>query len=49
MAMKDLTEQEIHSRHIMPAIRQARRQPHQIREEVTTTDGQIHPGFGVKV
>jgi hypothetical protein len=49
MAMKGLTEQEIRSCYIMPTIRQSRRQPHQIREEVYIMDGQIHPEFRVKV
>ncbi len=43
MEKKDLTEQEIRTRYITPAIRQAHWQPHQIREEVAITDGQIHP------
>ena len=49
MDKKDLTEQEIRSRYIMPAIRQACWQPHQIREEVYITNGQIHPEFKAKV
>ena len=43
MDKKDLTEQEIRTRYITPAIQSARCQPHQIREEVYITDGQIHP------
>jgi len=43
MDKKDLTEQEIRTRTITPAIQSARWQPHQIREEVSITDGQIHP------
>jgi len=49
MDRKDLTEQEMRSRYTLPAIRQPRRQPHQIREEVYITDGQIHPEFRMKV
>ncbi|MBN1461930.1 MAG: hypothetical protein JXA57_20560, partial [Armatimonadetes bacterium] len=43
MDKKDLTEQEIRTRYITPAIRQAKWQAPQIREEVYITDGQIHP------
>ncbi len=49
MDKKDLTEQETRSCYIMPAIRQSHWQPHQIREKVYITDGQIHPEFRVKV
>jgi type I restriction enzyme R subunit len=40
---KDLTEQEIRTRFITPAIQDAGWRPRQIREEVYITDGQIHP------
>ena len=41
---KDLTEQEIRTRYITPAIRDDAGWPlHQIREDVYLTDGQIHP------
>jgi type I restriction enzyme R subunit len=40
---KDLTEQEIRTRYITPAIQPASWLPRQIREEVYLTDGQIHP------
>jgi type I restriction enzyme R subunit len=43
MNKKDLTEQEIRTRYITPAIQGAGWQPAQIREEVYITDGQIHP------
>jgi len=43
MDKKDLTEQEIRTRYITPAIQSACWQPIQIREEVAITDGQIHP------
>jgi type I restriction enzyme, R subunit len=43
MNKRELTEQEIRTRHITPAIRQARWQPQQIREEVYITAGQIRP------
>ena len=41
MNKKQLTEQEIRTRYITPAIRAAGWQPHQIREEVTFTAGRI--------
>ncbi|MFQ5818120.1 MAG: EcoAI/FtnUII family type I restriction enzme subunit R [Terriglobia bacterium] len=41
---KDLTEQEIRTRYITPAIRDDAGWPlHQIREGVYLTDGQVHP------
>jgi type I restriction enzyme R subunit len=40
---KDLTEQEIRTRYITPAIQGAGWLPRQIREEVYLTAGQIHP------
>lgn len=43
MDKKDLTEQEIRTRYIYPAIHGAGWKPAQIREEVHITDGQIHP------
>ena len=43
MSKKDLTEQEIRTRYITPAIRDAKWPPNQIREEVHITNGQIHP------
>ncbi len=43
MDKKALTEQEIRTRYITPAIRRAGWTAHQIREEVAITDGQIHP------
>ena len=43
MSIKDLTEQEIRTRYITPAIQGAGWQPNQIREEVCLTAGQIHP------
>lgn len=41
MDKRQLTEQEIRTRYITPAIQQAGWQPHQIREEVYLTDGRI--------
>ena len=43
MDKKALTEQEIRTRFITPAIRRAGWTAPQIREEVYITDGQIHP------
>lgn len=44
MGKKDLTEQEIRSQYIYPAIHETAGWPRaQIREEVYITDGQIHP------
>jgi type I site-specific restriction endonuclease len=40
---KDLTEQEIRTRYIMPAIREAGWTLEQIREELYLTDGQLYP------
>ncbi|MCA9970641.1 MAG: DEAD/DEAH box helicase family protein, partial [Anaerolineales bacterium] len=42
MNKKTLTEQEIRTRFITPALRQAGWQPRQIREEYYFTDGRIH-------
>ena len=44
MNKKDLTEQEIRTRYITPALRDAGWAANQIREELYLTDGQIHPG-----
>jgi type I restriction enzyme R subunit len=43
MSKKDLTEQEIRTRYITPAIRDAGWPFNQIREELYLTDDQIHP------
>jgi type I restriction enzyme, R subunit len=43
MDKKALTEQEIRTRYITPAIRRAGWSAPQIREEVCITAGQIHP------
>ena len=43
MSKKDLTEQEIRTRYITPAIQAAGWEPRQIREDVYITAGQIHP------
>jgi type I restriction enzyme R subunit len=40
---KDLTEQEIRTRYITPAIRDAGWTLEQVREELYLTDGQLHP------
>ena len=40
---KDLTEQEIRTRYITPAIRDAGWPAAQVREELRLTDGQINP------
>ncbi|MEE8389821.1 MAG: hypothetical protein V3S14_03360 [Anaerolineae bacterium] len=43
MIKKDLTEPEIRTRYVTPAIRDAGWPLNQIREELYLTDGQIHP------
>ena len=43
MSKKDLKEQEIRTRYITPAIREAGWALDQIREEVYLTDGQLYP------
>jgi type I restriction enzyme R subunit len=43
MSTKGLTEQEIRTRYITPAIQGVGWEPRQIREEVYITAGQIHP------
>ena len=43
MSKKDLTEQEIRTRYITPAILDAGWPPDRVREELYLTDGQIHP------
>lgn len=41
MNKKELTEQEIRTQYITPAIKNAGWQPHQIREEYRLTDGRV--------